>query len=74
MHKKSIYDGKWLYYCYLSPIWRTRIDLFGGKLNQRTKQIEFMDEKEEEEFYGKYNYEPDNNKNLVDFVVGSTVC
>ena len=62
---QSMFDGKWLYYCYLTPIWKERIDAFSGCINHTEKTVDFPEEDKEILFYGKYGYEPDNNYNLV---------
>ena len=46
----------WLYYASFSPIWRARIN---GTINHEKKQIEFSNIDNEESFYEKYNYDPD---------------
>jgi len=47
----------WLLYAYQSPIWKTRIEKCGGKLVD--DEIVFGTDVQEEEFYGKYGMEPD---------------
>lgn len=49
----------WEYYAYKSPIWKKRIDKYGGIVNEDIKTIEFIDENAEEEFYDRYGYDLD---------------
>jgi hypothetical protein len=39
------------YYAYRSPIWKERMDKYGGVANDGGKTVEFADEDMEEEFY-----------------------
>jgi len=55
----TIFREKWLYHASFSPIWRDRIIGHGGKIDNRSKKVIFMKEENMEEFYDKYNYEPD---------------
>ena len=57
---RDAYHNHWLYYASFSPIWKKRIDDFSGKIDYEKKEIVFEDE---EEFYNKYNYEPDEQSN-----------
>jgi len=52
-----LFDAKWLLFAYSSPIWRKRIEKYGGKLVDET--IIFEDEDQEEQFNLWYNMEPD---------------
>jgi len=47
----------WILYAYNSPLWKNRIESFHGK--KINNKIVFDDEDEEEEFWNKYNLEPD---------------
>ena len=67
---QSIYDGKWLYYCYLTPVWKSRFNEFGGKINNLEKTVDFYNDENENAFYEKYGYEPDNNSYLVEIIIG----
>ena len=49
----------WEYYAYKSPIWQKRFDNYNIKVNHIKKTIRFKNIDEEEKFYEKYNYEPD---------------
>jgi hypothetical protein len=64
----SMYNGKWFYYCYNTPLWKQRIDAYNGQVNHVEKTIEFLGE--EDEFYGKYDYEPDNNMHIIRKIAG----
>jgi len=53
----NIWRTHWMYYgC---ELWKTRIALFGGIYNDELKTVKFDDDVNEEEFYGLYSYEPD---------------
>jgi predicted DNA-binding helix-hairpin-helix protein len=52
------YHNHWLYYASFSPIWKMRINNFSGKIDYEKKVVLFEDDLEED-FYNKYNYEPD---------------
>lgn len=60
---RDIYHNHWLYYAAFSPIWKKRIADFSGKIDYEKKQVLFENEDSEEEFYNKYNYEPDEQSN-----------
>jgi hypothetical protein len=68
----SMYNGNWLYYCYNTPIWKRRIDAYNVHVNHMEKTIEFLGTNEEDEFYGKYDYEPDNNMYIIKWIVQGT--
>lgn len=52
------YDN-WLYISTGSPIWRTRIMKYGGKICEKTKSVKFSTEEAEEEFMNWFSLEPD---------------
>lgn len=58
-------QSQWLYYCSNTPIWRTRIEEYGGIVNTNTYQIEFKNEENEDEFFEFYGYEPDEQPFIV---------
>jgi len=89
--RKALYNGEWLYYCYWTPVWKKRIEKYGGMPDDETRQIVFSKhdgldvqysedtrlyylnidpETREEMFYSKYGYEPDNNINIMNIIVG----
>ena len=55
----AAYRFHWLYYASFVPLWEARIVEYGGARNETDCIIEFDDVDKEEEFYDKYNYEPD---------------
>ena len=62
----------WLYYAGLSPLWEERLEDFTGKVNRKTKSVEFEDEDREEEFYERWNLEPDEQpKHIRDIILGN---
>ena len=52
------YDA-WVFYASASPFWKTRIQRYGGKVDDDKKTVTFTDEDSEETFYNLYNLEPD---------------
>jgi hypothetical protein len=60
--QKEILDAstmKWDYYASFSPVWKERIEDHNGKIDDVIKRIVFDDEDDQEEFYDRYGYEPD---------------
>jgi hypothetical protein len=57
--KKYPLKHGWEYYAYRSPIWKERMDKYGGVANDGGKTVEFADEDMEEEFYDMYGYDLD---------------
>jgi len=55
---KKTYLNDWLYYASLSPVWKERIETYGGS-SDSFKNIVFENEDSEEAFYQRYGYEPD---------------
>jgi hypothetical protein len=53
------YNDKWLYHASFSPIWFDRIKLYKGYVDYEHKQVKFISEDWEEDFYSRYGYEPD---------------
>ena len=49
----------WLYYACFSPVWRNRIELYGGMVNHETRTEDFLNDDSLEGFYDAYGYEPD---------------
>lgn len=56
---KELYHNDWLFYASFSPIWLSRIKQYDGSCEYERKQVTFQNEDQEESFYNKYNYEPD---------------
>ena len=69
---KKVYWYNWRYYAYRTPIWRNRFDKYKIKVDDKNKDIVFLDEDEEEEFCKMYDYEPDEqslevqNRSLIE--------
>ena len=55
---KTAYYYNWLYYASFSPVWKTRISLCNGVIDQKNKKVTFDDD-DIDEFYDNYGYEPD---------------
>jgi hypothetical protein len=53
---------KWDYYASFSPIWKERIEDHNGKIDDVLKRIVFDDDDDQEEFYDRYGYEPDEQR------------
>ena len=53
------YRYNWLYYACYSPIWASRMCDFDGRRNDDTLTVDFEDDEDEDAFYEKYGYEPD---------------
>ena len=67
-HYKTMLDYfefNWLYYGYRSPIWRERIDDYGGILNHEKKEVVFEDEDAFEDFYQRWGYNPQEQSHDV---------
>ena len=56
---EEAYLEHWLYYASFSPIWKERIETYGGIKNCENKTVSFCNSELEEEFYKLYGYEPD---------------
>lgn len=61
----NIYWYNWLYYASFSPIWLKRIQAFKGILDHTNKKVVFPDIYLEDQFYTRFNYEPDEQKKQV---------
>jgi len=59
---KDAYYYHWDYYALGSPVWRKRVEAYKGRANHETKRLDFQDDDNFEDFYNKYNYEPDEQK------------
>jgi hypothetical protein len=60
----------WLYYASFSPIWKKRLEQYHGSVNTETKKVEFVTEEEEEEFYNRFGYEPDEQSLDIQIKIG----
>lgn len=73
---KDLYINHWLYFAYKSPIWKERVEAYGGKPVHDQKKIVFYNEAGEEdedltsEFYDQWNMETDEQP--VDVINKST--
>jgi hypothetical protein len=55
----NIFRDKWLFCASFSPIWKNRIHEYHGKIDGKTSSIIFLNMDDSEEFYNRFNYEPD---------------
>ena len=55
----DIYNDKWLYHASFSPTWFDRIKLYKGYVDYEHKEVKFISDDWEEDFYCRYGYEPD---------------
>lgn len=62
LNLKDAYYYHWDYYAFRSPLWKSRVEDFNGCANHETKRLDFPDDDYFEDFYNKYNYEPDEQK------------
>jgi hypothetical protein len=63
--QKEILDAstmKWDYYASFSPVWKERIEDHNGRIDDVTKRVIFDDDDDQEEFYDRYGYEPDEQR------------
>jgi hypothetical protein len=61
----------WEYYCYFSTFWKKRIQEYKGYQNHSLKKIEFLNDMYKDEFYEKYNMEPDEqSRELIIKLIG----
>jgi hypothetical protein len=55
----KLYNYRWLYYAYRSPLWKTRIDKYNGIVNVNNCKVIFDDDDDIENFHKLWGYEPD---------------
>jgi hypothetical protein len=55
----------WLYYASRCPLWRERIDQFGGSIIDEEKMIIFENDDLLEGFYDKYGFEMDEQTLII---------
>jgi len=63
--QKDILDAStmnWDYYASFSPVWKERIEDHNGRIDDLTKRVIFDDDDDQEEFYDRYGYEPDEQR------------
>jgi len=53
------YRNDWLFYACFSPIWKTRVLEYNGRVDNDKKTVVFENDDDLEKFYDKYGYEPD---------------
>jgi hypothetical protein len=56
---KDILRRHWDYFAYNTPLWKERIDNCNGTLDKDKFELIFKNDNDNDEFYEKYNYEPD---------------
>ena len=62
---KNIYHHHWEYFASFSPVWKARIQKYGGQVNHDERKVVFEDEQLMQEFYNHYGYEPDEQPNEI---------
>ena len=62
---KEEWEQNWLYYASSCPLWKERIQQYGGTVCSNKMRVEFCDDKQFEQFYDRYNYEPDEQPNNI---------
>jgi len=61
----DLYNNKWLYQASFSPEWFDRIRSHRGYINYVNQKVEFVDEDQQQVFFSKYGYEPDEQLTSV---------
>lgn len=61
----DLYNHEWIYYASKSPLWFERIKKFQGTIDDDAKTIMFPCNDKYEEFYDIYDYEPDEQTNIL---------
>ena len=61
----DLYNNKWLYHASFSPEWFDRIRSHRGYINYVNQKVEFVDEDQQQAFFAKYGYEPDEQPTSV---------
>ena len=61
----DLYNHEWIYYASKSPLWLERIKQFQGSRDDDAKTIAFPCDDKYEEFHDLYDYEPDEQSNLL---------
>jgi hypothetical protein len=62
---KDAYLYNWLYFASFSQIWKQRIESHDGIINHEKGNIEFKNDDCFELFHEKFNYEPDEQKKVI---------
>jgi hypothetical protein len=61
----NMYNIHWLYYAYISPIWKLRLDKYNIIINDNTQIIDFIDDDTTEKFYSEWGYDPEEQPLIV---------
>jgi hypothetical protein len=61
----DLYNDKWLYQASFSPLWFDRIKRHRGYVDYTKQTVEFVDEDQQQSFFAKYGYEPDEQPTNV---------
>ena len=61
----DLYNNKWLYHASFSPEWFDRIRSHRGYVDYVNQKVEFVDEDQQQAFFAKYGYEPDEQPTNV---------
>ena len=56
---QELFNNEWLFYASFSKIWMARMKECNGYCDYVNKKVIFTTDDDEENFYNKYNYEPD---------------
>lgn len=68
----QMWKTNWEYYCYFTPIWRSRFDMYKGSIDIENKKIRFIGDSMQEMFYTSYGYEPDEQPGeIIECLVGN---
>lgn len=72
------YWYNWGYYASFSPLWKSRIEKYGGIIDNSSKKIVFTDDKMEDAFYNNYQYDPDEQslkiQECMNPKMGTPIC
>jgi hypothetical protein len=61
---KILWDH-WEYFAYTCPLWNRRFNKYNIEVDNVNKKIIFKEEEEQEDFYERYNYEPDEQSSIT---------
>jgi len=62
---EKLFWDNWEYFSYFSPLWKKRYDQYLFHIDHERKKIIFEDDDQQDEFYNKYGYEPDEQPKEV---------
>lgn len=57
--REAYLGPNWLFYCRKTPAWLSRIDEFGGTVDEEHRTIAFKSDDDLEAFYERWGFEPD---------------